>query len=248
MDQNKKWCVYMHTNKINGKKYIGITSSNPPDRRWRNDGSGYHGGYLKNAINKYGWDNFEHIILKDGIESLDEANHYEQYYIKEYNTKAPNGYNLTDGGDGSEGWKPTDEFVHRQSEIHKKQWEDDEFRNRMILIRRDPDGVYQSQEFRDKISSIVAGENNPNYGNRWTQEMKDALREKQKQNPIYKNENNPNAKRIRCVETGEIFECIKYAKEKYNIKSEGSLTVALKYPTRTAAKLHWEYLPKTSNS
>jgi len=88
MDQNKKWCVYMHTNKINGKKYIGITSLNPPDRRWRNDGSGYHGGYLKNAINKYGWDNFEHIILKDGIESLDEANHYEQYYIKEYNFKS----------------------------------------------------------------------------------------------------------------------------------------------------------------
>lgn len=39
-----------------------------------------------------------------------------------------------------------------------------------------------------------------------------------------------------CVETGEIFECIKYAKEKYGIKSDGSLTVALKNPTRTAAK------------
>lgn len=69
---------------------------------------------------------------------------------------------------------------------------------------------------------------------------KKKLSEKQKQNPIYKNENNPNAKRVICVETGEIFECIKYAREKYNIKSEGSMTVALKHPTRTAGGLHWK--------
>ena len=56
------------------------------------------------------------------------------------------------------------------------------------------------------------------------------------------NENNPNAKRIMCIETSEIFNCIKYAKEKYNIKSDGSLTVALKNQNRTAAGLHWKYL------
>lgn len=72
--------------------------------------------------------------------------------------------------------------------------------------------------------------------------QKENLRQKQKNNPIYYNENNPNAKRIMCVETGEIFNCIKYAKEKYHIKSDGSLTVALKNPNRTAAKLHWKYL------
>lgn len=45
-----------------------------------------------------------------------------------------------------------------------------------------------------------------------------------------------------CIETSEIFNCIKYAKEKYNIKSDGSLTVALKNQNRTAAGLHWKYL------
>lgn len=233
-------------NKINGKKYIGITKQNPPERRWRNGGAGYKQGYLKNAINKYGWDNFDHEILLDNIPSLKEANHYERFYIKEYNTKYPNGYNLTDGGDGTSGWAVTEDFKRLQSQIHKEQWEDEEYRNRIIALRRDPNSIYQSKEFKEKISSLVSGENNPNYGNYWTQEQKDRLREKQKQNPIYKNENNPNAKRIKCVETGEIFECIKYAMKKYGVKCEGSFTVALKNPNRTAAKLHWEYLPDLS--
>ena len=160
------------------------------------------------------------------------------------NTKVPNGYNLTDGGDGTQGWIATDDFKKIQSDIHKAQWQDEEFRNRMMDIRNSPDSPYKSNEFRNKISSLVSGENNPNYENHWAQEQKEALSKKQKNNPIYKNENNPNAKRIRCVETGEVFECIKYAKEKYGIKSDGSLTVALKNPNRTAAKLHWEYIPK----
>lgn len=248
MDQEKTWCVYMHTNKINGKKYIGLTSQHPPEKRWKKNGSGYRCGYFKNAINKYGWENFEHTILEDDIPSLKEANRLEHFYVEKYNTKIPNGYNLTDGGDGTKGIKPSDDFKKRQSIIHKEQWQDEEFKERMLQYRQNPNGVYKSQEFRDKISKIVSGKNNPNYGNHWTQEQKDRLREKQKQNPIYKNEQNPNAKRIRCKETGEIFECIKFAKEKYGIKSDGSLTVALKNPNRTAAKMHWEYLPKSDHS
>ena len=59
----KVWCIYMHTNKINGKKYIGQTFQNI-EYRWRQDGSGYKGQPFYNAIEKYGWDNFEHKILK----------------------------------------------------------------------------------------------------------------------------------------------------------------------------------------
>mgnify|MGYP002658749408 CR=1 FL=1 len=58
------YCVYKHTNKINGKVYIGQSSN--IKERWSRKGTCYKGcTYFYNAIQKYGWDNFEHIILKD---------------------------------------------------------------------------------------------------------------------------------------------------------------------------------------
>ena len=100
-------------------------------------------------------------------------------------------------------------------------------------------GWVPTEEFRNKMSEIVKGSNNPNYQNYWSEEQKEYLRQKQKNNPLYKDESNPNAKQIICIETGEIFECIKFAREKYKIKSEGSVTVALKNPIRTAGGVHW---------
>ena len=59
--------VYMHKNKINNKVYIGITSQKLT-HRWGKDGNGYkYQKLFARAINKYGWDNFEHIILKHNI-------------------------------------------------------------------------------------------------------------------------------------------------------------------------------------
>jgi hypothetical protein len=56
-NEDKKWCVYVHTNKFNGKKYVGITSTKPEDR-WRN-GRGYARnqhflGLLKNMVGMKG--------------------------------------------------------------------------------------------------------------------------------------------------------------------------------------------------
>ena len=51
--------------------------------------------------------------------------------------------------------------------------------------------------------------------------------------------NNPKAKKIICVETGEVFDCIKFAIEKYSIKDHTNMAPALKYPVRTAGGYHW---------
>ena len=91
------YCVYMHRNKINNKKYIGITKQKPEDR-WRH-GLGYKSQQkFYRAIEKYGWNNFDHIILNTGL-SAEEAGTQEQILISLLDTYY-NGYNATLGGDG----------------------------------------------------------------------------------------------------------------------------------------------------
>ena len=90
------YIVYIHTNNINKKVYIGQTKN----YKKRCVPCNYKGStYFYNAIQKYGWNNFTHSILKDNL-SQEEANYWEQYYIKKYNSTNSNyGYNITDGGD-----------------------------------------------------------------------------------------------------------------------------------------------------
>ena len=91
-----KYYLYCHTNKINGKKYIGI-SLQSPNRRWRADGKGYKGcPKFERAIKKYGWKNFRHEILLTNL-SQQEASILEKEYIKKYDT-INNGYNILQGG------------------------------------------------------------------------------------------------------------------------------------------------------
>lgn len=102
----------MHTNKINNKKYIGITSDKP-SRRWRKDGSGYKKQHFSNAISKYGWDNFTHEILFAEL-TEEEALNKEKELIAKYNTTNPMfGYNITNGGDLSCGYVSNTKTVYQ---------------------------------------------------------------------------------------------------------------------------------------
>lgn len=106
----KKWCVYKHTNKTNGKCYIGITCQEP-NRRWKN-GNGYdESPKFYNAINKYGWDGFEHEILMEDL-SHDDACKAEMQLIEKFNS-IKYGYNITMGGDGAVG-RPMSEETKRK--------------------------------------------------------------------------------------------------------------------------------------
>jgi group I intron endonuclease len=93
-------CVYCHRNKINGKRYIGQTVySNNINLRWGIDGKRYKvNKHFWSAIQKYGWDNFEHYIIQDNL-TQEEANLLEDLNIRAFNTIDRNyGYNHRGGG------------------------------------------------------------------------------------------------------------------------------------------------------
>lgn len=98
INSSKNYCVYKHTNLINNKIYIGITSRDPK-KRWA---SGY--GYMYNehfwrAIKKYGWNTgFVHEVLFTGL-TFEEACNKEIELIAFYQSNNPScGYNKDKGG------------------------------------------------------------------------------------------------------------------------------------------------------
>lgn len=124
------YLVYLHMNKINKKCYVGQTCQKP-SARWGHDGIGYknHPLFYK-AILKYGWDNFEHIILEDNIPK-DKINQREIYWGIYYNSLAPNGYNLSLGNN-------LFSSINNEtySNASKKKWENNDYRNKVIKGRQ----------------------------------------------------------------------------------------------------------------
>lgn len=97
--------IYCITNKINNKSYIG--QSIDAISRWKDHISDAKRKFGKtannkkfaihNAINKYGKENFIWQIIET-VDTIDESNEAEEFYISYWNTIAPNGYNLKYGG------------------------------------------------------------------------------------------------------------------------------------------------------
>ena len=93
--------IYVHTNKVNGKKYVGQTRTSL-EWRWQqhvfdalNDKPGCR--VFNAAIRKYGPDNFEHEVVET-VFSIEDANAAEVVWIAKLNSRVPNGYNLKPGG------------------------------------------------------------------------------------------------------------------------------------------------------
>lgn len=122
MPMENKWQVYIHINKINNKKYIGITSEKDPNKRWKN-GLGYKRQIFYKAIQKYGWDNFQHKILFTNL-TEQQAKQKEIELIALYNTNNNlYGYNQTKGGDAVP--EKTDELKLKISNSLKKYYQTD---------------------------------------------------------------------------------------------------------------------------
>ena len=145
------YIVYCHINKLNNKKYIGITSQAFSKRcgnygqYYLNQTNGkYHQPKFARAILKYGWDNFEHIILAKHL-SEDGAKQLEIELVNLYKTTDSKfGYNITIGGEGNLRYKTQEEKL--QASIrnkangyakHKNKLQSDHvYHQHMLAIRR----------------------------------------------------------------------------------------------------------------
>ena len=90
--------IYLITNTLNGKNYVGKTKQKLEKRITQHKYDSRKGRLgLGAAIRKYGWENFSVEVLETcPVEMLNER---EKFFIAKLNTQVPNGYNLTDGGD-----------------------------------------------------------------------------------------------------------------------------------------------------
>ena len=94
----RTYYVYVHINKVNGKRYYGITSQLPQER-WKRGSQYKQQPKFYNAIQKYGWDNFEHVVLYSGLPKKD-ASDKEMELIAEFRTVENDyGYNVSIGGE-----------------------------------------------------------------------------------------------------------------------------------------------------
>ena len=207
----KTFKVYMHINKINGRKYIGITCENV-NSRWRGGRAYKCNGHFKNAIEKYGWDEgFEHIVLFDNL-TQQEAMDKEVELIAKYRNTPEGVYNITDGG---EHYIQTPESIKKMRET-KRRNNTPEHLNRVKLAA-------QLRDFN--------GEKNPFYGKTHTNETKQILSEKHwsKTDPerFYQcvrdsryGQNNPNAKQVIRLIDKKIYNCIKDCIEDNGVSRE----------------------------
>ena len=246
------YTVYLHLNKINGKRYYGVTSLKPKNR-WAN-GKGYpRNKHFTDAINLYGWENFEHIIVAKGL-TKEEAGWIETVLIAEYDsTNKDKGYNISLGGNSI--GKHSQESKEKMSENRKGKCcgesnhfygkhHTEESKNKISEANK---GHTVSEERKREMSEAMKGENNPMKNPKSRKKLSEAKKGKKRPeisgekhymygrrgelNPMYgkkrpevSGKNNPSAKSVICITTNMIFDTMKEGGEFYSIKSYNNIT------------------------
>lgn len=250
------YTVYMHISPSN-KRYIGITGVRV-ERRWQKNGDGYKSQqYFYRAINKYGWDNFQHIIIARGLDK-ETAEWLEIELIREWNTTNKEyGYNVLLGGNatnglygelnGMYGKKHTKETREKISESRKDKYYGEE--NPFY-------GKHHTEESKKIMSKKAMGRVSPMkgrtgelascYGRQYSKEEKETILLSQ-----------PTRREVYCIELDIVFPSLsnaeKYMKENFNIVfSRRTLADNLKKKEIVCykeieingiiTKLHWKYI------
>lgn len=231
--------IYLRTNKVNGKKYVGLTTNLKRRQcRWKNLSEKYAGNAINNARKKYGIDSFDFEILKECKD--EELNKWEMYYIKELNTKVPYGYNLTDGGEGMNGYTLSEETKRKIGKANKGERNynygkhlSEKIRNK---ISESLKGTIFTEERKKKISESKKGEKNGMYGKHHTEEWKKQHGKKVKgktSKPVLQIDKNTN-------ETIAIFSSIKEVNKQLGY-SNGHISQCCKGKRKTCGGYIWKY-------
>lgn len=205
------YIIYLHKNKITKKVYIGQTKDTI-ERRARG-GSGYQGcSHFYKAIQEYGWENFEHFILEEGLTSA-QADEREKYWIAVFDSTNPKkGYNIKTGGKVPH--HPIN-YTARKKVYCKETGQCFESLTAAALwagLTATGGSNIASQIKGDRLS---AGKHpitkEPLH---WCFEKQDLLNKEQSQI-----KQKPGAKKVKNLDTGEIFDSINDAARKYNISN-----------------------------
>lgn len=225
------YTVYKHRNKINGKVYIGITMQQP-EKRWGNNGINYKSSpHFYSAIQKYGWDNFDHVILFENL-THDEACLKEQELIKLYNSMDREfGYNSTSGGD-----------IFIMSEKARKKLSHSMMGNKNGL------GHPCSDEKKRKISEAQKGRT-------FTEEHKQKLSGAAKQRHVPCSEekkkklsqNYPNKRKVYCEELDTIYDSVQECGRQLGIPAT-NITKLCNGRGKTLKGYHLRYYNDTINA
>ena len=215
MDRNYK--VYVHIHKVNGKRYYGITCQKV-NRRWRNGKRYSYNQHFWNAINKYGWDNFEHIVIARGL-TKDEAKWVKIELIREWDTTNPEyGYNV-----GYKSKIVSKEARKKISESSKGKSRSEEAKKKMSEAK---EGTTHTEEVRKKMSE-------DREGHEVTEETREKI-SKSNKGKCHK------PTRVYCVELDMYFETVTEA-GKYIGRAYGNISSVLTGRNKTCGGYHWMY-------
>lgn len=234
--------IYVITNIVNGKKYVGQTRRTSQER-WKEHCKPEKCVLLRRAIEKYGKNSFT-VTDVDTADTPEELNRKETEWILKLNTLAPNGYNLQVGGKNG---LIAEETRKKISNSHKGKHLSEAHKKALSIAFSGKNhplyGTKMSQETKDKISKAnkgrLSGEKNPHYGIPNSKEIRQKISEKNKL--YYKNTLHHGCLKVLCVETGKIYPSATHAFRETGIDNS-QIGKVCRGVYKTAGKLHWEYV------
>lgn len=174
-----KMIVYSIENKINGKKYIGITTNSFAER-YPHGIKNHHNPHLRKSIAKYGEENFEVVVLEKNVKDMKTLCELEMKYIEKYDTcNKEKGYNKSLGGLGVRQIERSPEHCRNLSKAKKginplKNYTPEQMARRSAKLSRALRGKNNPRygmtkdklkpETIEKLRQAALGKNNPMYG------------------------------------------------------------------------------------